>query len=190
MTIVGSDPPPPEPPEPPDGYPRPRRHPALAAAALAAAFLDGEWDPPAMGRRGRRILGDRGHWVTDLARTVRSEYPDRPADAPRELTRFIRACPQFRARVEEPAGRTAWSIPYVLRPPIEMVAPRFGVPVLHDPPALADWLGVSPGHLDWFADPFSFERRVGNRSSCAITTARGSARPTVPGGCWKHPNGN
>ncbi len=141
-------------------YPPPRGHPTLAAAALAAAFLDGEWDPTAMGRRGKRMLGDLGHWVTDLARTVRHEYPDPPRDGPRELTRFIRTCPQFRARVEEAAGRAAWPIPFVLRPPHEMVAARFGVPVLHDPPALAAWLGVTPGHLDWFADRFSFERRV------------------------------
>ena len=143
-------------------YPPPRGHPALAAEALAAAFLDGVWDPPAMGRRGKRILRDLGRWVTDVARTVHHEYPDKPLDRPRELARFIQACPQFRARVEEAAesGVHAWAIPFVLRPPIEMVSPRFGVPVLDDPPALAAWLGVTLGHLDWFADRFSFERRV------------------------------
>lgn len=139
--------------------PTPRGHPAAAAVALAAAFLAGPWDPPAMGRRGKRILRDRHHWVTDLARTVRYEYPERPADRPRELAAFIAVCPQFRAAVEHREG-TPWPIPFVLPPPVEMVAPRFGVPVLHDPPALAAWLGVTPAHLDWFADRFSFERRV------------------------------
>jgi retron-type reverse transcriptase len=162
MTVVVPPAEPPEPPEPP--YPPPRGHPALAAAALAAAFLDGEWEPPAMGRRGKRVLRDLGKWVTELARTVHHEYPDKPADRPRELARFIQACPQFRGRVEETAGpgRTAWPIPFVLRPPIEMVEARFGTPVLHDPPALAAWLGVTLGHLDWFADRRSFERRVGD----------------------------
>lgn len=158
MTVIAG---PPEPPEPPgDEYPPPRGHPALAAAALAAAFLDGEWDPPAMGRRGKRMLGDRSKWITDVAHTVRHEYPDKPVDRPRELARFIQACPQFRARLEEAIGRRTWPIPFVLRPPIEMAAARFGVPVLHDPLALAAWLGVSVDHLDWFADRWSFESRV------------------------------
>lgn len=139
--------------------PTPRGHPAVAAAALAAAFLDGSWDPPAMGRRGKRILQERRHWVTDLARTVRHQYPERPADRPRELAAFIAACPQFRAAVERREG-APWPIPFFLPPPVEMVAPRFGVPVVHDPPTLAAWLGVTQAHLDWFADRRSFEAHV------------------------------
>jgi retron-type reverse transcriptase len=144
--------------DPLEGFPPPRGHPAQAAAALTTAFLAGVWDPPAMGRRGKRVLHDLGHWITDLARTVRHQYPDKPSDRPRELAAFIAASPQFRAAVE---GREhPWPISFVLPPAVEMVAPRFGVPVLHDPPALAAWLGVSPDHLDWFADRSSFERRV------------------------------
>jgi RNA-directed DNA polymerase len=139
--------------------PSPRGHPSVVAAALASAFLAGPWDPPDMGRRGKRILQERRHWVTELARTVRREYPQRPADRPRELAAFIAACPQFRAAVERQEG-AAWPISFVIPPPLEMVAPRFGVPLLHDPPALATWLGVTDGHLDWFADRFSYEGRV------------------------------
>ena len=139
--------------------PTPRGHPGATAVALAAAFLAGQWDPPAMGRRGKRILQDRRRWVTDLARTVRHAYPERPADRPRELAAFIAACPEFRAAVERREG-SPWPIPFVLPYPVEMVAPRFGVPVIHDPPALAAWLGLTLPHLDWFADRFSFETRV------------------------------
>jgi retron-type reverse transcriptase len=112
-----------------------------------------------MGRRGKRILQERRRWVTDLARTVRHQYPERPADRPRELATFIAACPEFRAAVERREG-APWPVPFVLRPPVEMVAPRFGVPVLHDPPALAAWLGVTEAYLDWFADRRSYEARV------------------------------
>ena len=105
------------------------------------------------------MLGERGGWITDLARTVRHEFPDKPLDAPRDLTGFIGACPQFREVIEERHGRP-WDVPFLLRPPVEMVAPRFGVPVLHDASGLAAWLGVTPGHLYWFADRFSFEGRV------------------------------
>jgi len=31
------------------------------ATALAGAFLAGEWEPAAMGRRGKRALADRRH---------------------------------------------------------------------------------------------------------------------------------
>ena len=139
--------------------PTARGRPAVAASALAAAFLSGPWEPGAMGRRGKRALQERRRWITDLAHTVRHEYPERPADRPRELTAFIAACPEFRAAVERREG-VAWPISFTIPTPVEMVAPRFGVPVLHDPPALAAWLGVTHSHLDWFADRRSFEARV------------------------------
>src|SRR6266511_3636345 len=44
--------------------------------------------------------------------------------------------------------------------PTRMVAPRPGQPVIHDLRGLAAWLGVRPGHLDWFADCRSLERAV------------------------------
>jgi RNA-directed DNA polymerase len=35
---------------------------------------------------------------------------------------------------------------------------RWPVPPIHDVAALATWLGVTPGHLAWFADRRSLER--------------------------------
>jgi RNA-directed DNA polymerase len=162
MTIVADVPDPDDPREPPeDVFPPPRGRPVVAAAALAAAFLNGRWEPPLMGRRGERMLGERGEWITHLARTVRHEYPDKPLDGPRELARFIMACPQFRQAVEGHDGRP-WDLPFLLRPRVQMVANPFGVPVIEDAATLARWLGVTPDHLDWFADRFSFENRVGD----------------------------
>ncbi len=160
MTTIAGGPDPPDPPGPPDdAVPPPRGRPAVAARALAAAFLNGRWDPPLMARRGQRLLGERGEWVPDLARTVRHQFPDKPLDALRDLARFILACPQFREAVERREGR-AWDIPFLLRPRVEMVANPFGVPSIEDAPALAAWLGVTVDHLDWFADRFSFENRA------------------------------
>ncbi len=125
---------------------------------MAAAFLAGEWDPPAMGRRAKRALGDRRHWPTELARIVRHEYPERPADRPRELAGFISAC--------EPFDRAFADRKRPLRVHIWMTAaPEMGptpwpVPALADLTALAGWLGVTTGHLDWFADRRSLERRA------------------------------
>ena len=61
---------------------RRHRHSSTIATALAGAFLAGDWDPAAMGRRGKRALGDRRKWPTDLAHIVRAAYPDHPIDRP------------------------------------------------------------------------------------------------------------
>src|SRR5262245_2291685 len=76
-------------------------HERQIATALAGAFLAGEWEPAAMGRRGKRALADRRRWPTDLAEIVVRAYPDRPADRPRELAALIAACDPFRRAVQD-----------------------------------------------------------------------------------------
>ena len=126
--------------------------------ALASAFLAGDWDPAAMGRRGKQALGDRRHWITRLARTVRHRFPDKPADRPREVARFIAACPQIIEVAGDP--RRPLRVARWIAAPVEMVAARFPVPIVHDVPALAGWLGVTVDHLEWFADRWSWEAAV------------------------------
>src|SRR6267378_4945 len=70
-------------------------HAATVASALAGAFLAGEWEPAAMGRRGKRALNDRRKWLVELAHVARAGFPERPADRPRELAAFIGACDVF-----------------------------------------------------------------------------------------------
>ena len=71
---------------------KPRRErSSTIATALAGAFLAGEWDPPAMGRRAKRALGDRRKWLTDLAHVV--GFPRaarRPAPRARRARRGVR----------------------------------------------------------------------------------------------------
>jgi len=121
--------------------------------------LAGEWDPPAMARRGKRALADRRRWLTDLALAVHHGYRIRPADRPRELARFIAACPPFvdafRATGRPPPRVHVW-----MAAPTEMGPRRWPVPAIDDLARLATWLGVRPGHLDWFADVRSLERGV------------------------------
>src|SRR4051794_3216529 len=97
-----------------------------AALALAYAFLAGNWDPPAMGRRGKRALDDRRKWITDLAHIVRAGYPERPSDRPRELAEFIAACDLFTMAVQElqrPMKIRVW-----MASPTEMAEARWPVP--------------------------------------------------------------
>ena len=82
-------------------------------------------------------------------------YPDRPADRPRELARVLAACEPFArlAWTDRPPRAKVW-----LAAPTEMGRRRWPVPVVDDLAALAAWLGVTPGHLAWFADRRSMER--------------------------------
>lgn len=131
-------------------------HAATVAHALAGAFLAGEWDPAAMGRRGKRALRDRRTWLVELAHVVRAGFPDRPADRPRELAEFIAACEIFRTALhdpERPLRVHTW-----MPAPTDMGTARWPVPPIPDVAALATWLGVSQRHLDWFADRRSLER--------------------------------
>lgn len=137
---------------------RPRR---AVAAALADAFRAGEWDPPAMAARGRAALATRRRtWIEELARAVRSAYPDRPDDRARELAEFIEACPPFLDAWRAADGRLrvrSW-----LEAPTAMGTNPGGWAVrpLPDVAALREWLGLTSGELAWFADTRSLERSV------------------------------
>jgi retron-type reverse transcriptase len=134
----------------------------MAARALAGAFLAApEWRPAAMGRLARRAVADRRRWPVDLAEIVVRAYPERPVDAPRELARFIAACAPFRAAWgdhERPLRVHVWTAA-----PTAMVRRPWPVPAIDDLSRLADWLGVTPAHLDWFADRRSLERTAPDR---------------------------
>jgi hypothetical protein len=136
--------------------PRTDRRRAVVASALAGAFLSaGDWQPAAMGRLGKRALGDRRRWPVDLAEVVVRAYPEPPHDRPRELAAFVAECEPFRRawHGDRPLRVRVW-----MAAPTRMGAPRWPVPPIDDLAALARWLGVTPEHLAWFADRRSMER--------------------------------
>ena len=128
------------------------------AAALADAFRAGEWEPTAMAGRGRAAVTTRRRkWLDELARAVRSAYPDRPDDRPRELARFVEACPPFHDEWHTGMRVRRW-----LEAPTAMAGAgrtgRWPVRPLPDVATLRTWLGLTPGELAWFADVRSLER--------------------------------
>jgi len=126
----------------------------VVARGLAHAFLAGAWDPPAMTARGQRAVGQRRVWVRDLALAARHAYPEAPRDRPRELAKFLAACPPL-------AG--AWPVPSVQRWYVaETAMGRSPWPVapLHTVGDLQDLLGMSTATLLWFADTKRLERTV------------------------------
>lgn len=130
------------------------------ALALASAFLAGEWDPSRMTRRGREAMGGKRGWMVHLAHAVRHEYPEPPLDRPRELARFIAASSYYRRA--ELRRREPWTVVRWAAEPVRMTTSRWTVPVIHDLRELARWLGVTPEHLDWFADRRLWEAGVGD----------------------------
>jgi hypothetical protein len=129
-----------------------------AALNLAHAFLSGAWSVPAMAERGAQASGMETRWLRGLARRVVARFgTEAPVANPDALADFIRSDDGFR-RVwgEHLRGRT-FPVRRVYRVASIMVpaagAPSgWSVPSLTTTAAVADWLGLQPSYLDWFAD--------------------------------------
>lgn len=138
---------------------RTRHDDGTIAGALAGAFLAADdWQPAAMGRLAKRAVADRRRWPRDVAEIVVRAFPDRPADRPRALADLIAATEPFRRAVDDPLRPVR--VHHWYAAPTRMGPRRWPVPPIDDLAALAAWLGVRPGHLDWFADRRSLERSV------------------------------
>jgi RNA-directed DNA polymerase len=136
--------------------------PADVASALAAAFLaEGDWDADALRARAAIAIGTRA-FVAPVIEEVLAAYRTAPRAWPRELARAIAAGPAFESAVarahsrRRPMPRVRVWLP-VARPELDLVSRA--LPVLRDSRELAEWLGLTDGELDWFADPRSWERR-------------------------------
>jgi hypothetical protein len=120
----------------PGSYPRP------ADRNLAVAATAGPWQAAAVANRLRRAVG-RTRGLTGLARRLVGAFPDAPtADAVLPALRADAIYPALSGSIRE----VFWFAP--------AMGPGRGwpVPVLRTTTELADWLGLSPGELDWFAD--------------------------------------
>ena len=127
----------------PGSMSRRRPHAETVAHALAGAFLAGDWEPAAMGRRGKRALGDRRTWLVELARVARAGFPERPADRTARAGGVHRRLRVFRAAVHDPDRGLAVRV--WMAAPTEMGPRRWPVPPIPDLAALAAWLGLTAG---------------------------------------------
>lgn len=129
---------------------------------LSFALLAGPWATADLRRRAGQALGRRPRWVTALVRRLLDRFPamPEPAAAEAELHTFLAAddafqiaCARHLRRGEELLGRLFWQTP-------RMAARRWPVPEFATTAALAEWLGLSPAQLDWFADCRGLEART------------------------------
>ena len=134
-----------------------RRARGLLSHPLADAFLAGAWDEGRLVERAGQILAPRPRWIRPLVGAVLAAYHRPPADRPRELAAFIalelERMPQPRAG--EPPRVRRW-----LLAQLAMGRRRWPVPELSSVGALARYLRIRNGELEWLADVRGLERTV------------------------------
>lgn len=115
-----------------------------------------------MARRGARVLGRRYRWLRRTARRVHSMSLPPAALRRRQIAEIIAADPSF-VRVCDGHDLEPQTVLWSTRPPMRPVAgapAEWLLPEITTPGRLAEWLGLSPTELDWFADCQSRERRL------------------------------
>ncbi|CAN5567305.1 hypothetical protein BH20ACT19_BH20ACT19_13490 [soil metagenome] len=122
---------------------------------LADAFLAGDWNEDRLCiRAGEALTAPRPRWIRPLVRAVLASYHRPPADRPRELARFIAIQLELMPPSAQPVPRVRrWFVAE-----LAMGRRRWPTPELASVGALAEWLGVGIGHLDWLADARGLER--------------------------------
>lgn len=129
---------------------------------LAEAFLAGPWEVDGLVDRGARVLGRRYRWLRHTARRVHSMSLSQSALRRRHIAQLIAADPSFLGswdRYNLRAQTIIWSVPPPMRPAAG--APRdWLLPDITTPGKLAEWLGLAPNELAWFADCQSRGRKL------------------------------
>lgn len=132
---------------------------AALARALAQAFVAGALDPDGMTERGAALLGRRWRWLRPLAERICRHFQDRPRPRQMAVARrllsdrgFLRACEAEEVTVSGSIGIVPGMAPM-------SAAADWNVPVLRTAGELADWLELTIGQLDWFADRRQWEAR-------------------------------
>lgn len=128
------------------------------SAALAAAFLGGDWDLDALTTRAARSIAPVPAWLRAVARQVLDAYPRPPRDRVRELAAYVELCLAER--------RSGLPAPRVVRWPAfepEMGRMRWPVIEVATPGALAESLELDAGQLAWLADVRGWERDARDR---------------------------
>jgi RNA-directed DNA polymerase len=123
------------------------------AAVLARSLLAGEQAVEPTVHRAARTLGRRWRWLLPLATRYIERFAEaRPAH--RDVVAFLLADAGFaqaRAKFGQAISIAQWvAEPQPMRP-VAAAAP-WKIPSIESPGALADWLCLAPGELDWYAD--------------------------------------
>ena len=125
----------------------------LFARMLAHSFLAGDLSVEAITDRSSHMLGRSWRWLRPLAkRFVRQLRPTRPRH--REVVRFLQQDEGFReawTKHHDKLSVDHWlTEPQAMRP--IAAAANWQLPQIESTAALAEWLNLSVGELEWFSD--------------------------------------
>ena len=128
-------------------------HPSLVRV-LARAFLAGETAVDPIVARASRTLGRPWRWLPALAQRFVRIYADRTRPRYGEVVQFLLRDRGFaRAwskHVDELALERWRTEPQQMQP--VPAARTWDLPAIESAAALAEWFGITPGELEWFAD--------------------------------------
>lgn len=137
-------------------------------AALANSILAGEASADAIASRLTHTLGREWRWVRPLVRRYLAEFGTGTRPRSRDVVKFLRRDEGIaRAlRLHRKEIRVvAWISPSHAMQPVR-AARDWAVPAIESVGALADWLQVTPGELEWFAD---LKRMIARRDAETAT---------------------
>jgi RNA-directed DNA polymerase len=122
--------------------------------ALAVTFLAGEPTVEQIAERSSHMLGRSWRWLPPLAHRFVAAFAGRTRPRHRDVVEFLRRDPSFkRARSRY---RHELMVEHWLTEPAQMqpvaAAKGWEIPQIESAGALADWLGLDPIRLRWFAD--------------------------------------
>jgi RNA-directed DNA polymerase len=121
--------------------------------ALANSFLGGEAAVEQIIARGTRTLGRPWRWLRPLAQRYLKSFQGRQPRH-RDVVHFLshdKGFTHVRSKYRAELSVAEWlTDPPQMRP--VSAAESWNLPAIGTPGALADWLGLSPGELRWFAD--------------------------------------
>ena len=122
---------------------------------LAAAFLSGAWTVADLRNTAFRATGKRLRWVALLSNRALAQFPARPDFE--SLLSFLDQDAGVN-RASRAMERDGYLVRTIFIPPVPKRAPpaalaALDLPAFANSTALAAWLGLTPGWLDWLADP-------------------------------------
>jgi hypothetical protein len=126
---------------------------------LARALLAGEPTVDAIRERCARTLGREWRWVGPMARRYLKEFAGQTRPRLRDVAAFLTRDAGF-ARVRRLLRVMEWVGEPQRMLPVAAAA-AWGVPEIASVGSLAEWLGVRPEELEWFADLKDLNRRSG-----------------------------
>ena len=139
--------------------------PPFPVVNLANAFLAGPWNPRSLVERGKQASPDNAIWVRSVVRQLFKEFGVETTPPLDQLIGFLLGGLAVPWHVTHKRIGRCFFLPGKMAPRGPAAA-AWQLPAITSAGQLADWLGVSPGHLDWLADKRGWTAQRPNSKLC------------------------